>query len=103
GVVRQTRVAASSRAPARERAREAEPRQHAGLEAGHAAYPVAGEGEHVEAGGVAGSVRAAHVCAERGLAVGSGRDDVEPAARAELAGAVAGHEFAPLVSEGLRR
>src|SRR6516164_4655840 len=88
--------------PGRERSRQPEPRQHAGLEAGHAADPVAGQGEHVEAGRVADSGRAAQIGPERGLAVGSGRYEVEPAARAELAGPVAGHGVSALVSEWLR-
>src|SRR5215469_10418329 len=88
---------------ARERSRQPEPRQHAVVEAGHGAYPIAGKGEHVEAGRVADSGRDAQVCPERGVAVGSGRHEVESAARTELAGAVAGHEFTALVSEGLRR
>src|SRR5205085_532247 len=48
------------------------------------------------------SGRAAQVGPERGLAVGPGRDEVEPAACAELAGPVAGHGVAALVSEWLR-
>ena len=48
------------------------------------------------------AARRPQVCPERGLAVGSGRDEVEPAARGELAGAVAGDEFSALVSEWLR-
>src|ERR1043166_10005003 len=89
--------------PAWEGAWEPEPRQHAVVEAGHGADPVAGQGEHVEAGRVADSGRDAQVDPERGLAVGSGRHEVEHAARAELAGPVAGHEVSALVSEWLRR
>jgi hypothetical protein len=49
------------------------------------------------------AVGGAQVGAERGLAVGSRRDEVEPAARAEQAGAEAGHDVPAFVSEGHRR
>ena len=44
--------------------------------------------------------RAAQVGSERGLAVGSHRDEVEPAARGEQAGAVAGHDVRPSYPKG---
>ena len=59
--------------PARERARQPEPREHAVLEAGHGADPVAGEGEDEEADPVADAVGGAQVGAERRLAVGARR------------------------------
>src|SRR5262249_17063884 len=43
------------------------------------------------------------VGAERGLAVGAGGDEVEPAARGEQAGAEAGDDVSAFVSEGHRR
>jgi hypothetical protein len=45
---------------------------------------------------------AAQVSPERRLAVGSRRDEVESAARAEKAGAEAGHDVAAFVFEGHR-
>ena len=51
---------------------------------------------------MADSGRAVQVGRERGLAVGSGRDEVVPAAGGEQAGAVAGHGVQALVSEWLR-
>src|ERR1017187_9293481 len=84
------------------RSREGEPREHAVVEAGHGADPVAGEGEHVEAGPVADAGSGAQVSPERRLAVGSRRDKVESTARAEQAGAEAGHHVAAFVFEGDR-
>jgi hypothetical protein len=52
---------------------------------------------------VADAGRGAQLGAERGLAVGSRRDEVEPVARGEQAGAVAGHDVAAPVSKGYRR
>src|SRR6266576_2141344 len=78
--------------PAWERSRQPEPWEHAALEAGQGADTVAGEGEDVEAGPVADAVRGAQVGPERRLAVGPGGHQVEPAARAEQAGAEAGHD-----------
>src|SRR5205807_2311341 len=57
--------------PGRERSPQPEPWEHAVLEAGHGADPVAGEGEDVEANPMADAVRAAQVGSERRLAVGS--------------------------------
>src|SRR5208282_2071096 len=77
---------------ARERSRQPEPWEDAVVEPGHGADPVAGKGEHVEAHPVADAVRGAQVGSERRLAVGSRWHEVEPAARAEQAGAEAGHD-----------
>jgi hypothetical protein len=52
---------------------------------------------------VADAVRRAQVGTERRLAVGSGRHEIEPAARAEDAAAEARDEVPPLVFEGNRR
>src|SRR5260221_412859 len=84
--------------PARERARQPEPRQHAGLEAGDGADPAAGKGEQVEGGRMADAGRAAQVGSERGLAAGSGRHEVEPQPPAGLAGAREALELPPTLS-----
>src|SRR5215472_4584753 len=55
---------------ARQRSRQPERWEHAVVEAGHGADPVAGEGEHVQAGPVADAVEAAQVGPEGRLAVG---------------------------------
>jgi hypothetical protein len=52
---------------------------------------------------VADAARGAQVGPERRLAVGARRHQVEPAARAEQAGAEAGHDVAAFVFEGHRR
>jgi len=52
---------------------------------------------------VADAARGAQVGSERRLAVGSRRHQVGPAARAEQAGAEAGHDVPALVFEGHRR
>ena len=57
----------------------------------------------IEAGPVADAVGGAQVGAERRLTVGSRRHEVEPAARAEDAGAEAGHDVSALVFERHRR
>src|SRR5262249_21370056 len=77
----------SRRLPAGQRSRQPDPAEHAVVEAGQRADPVAGEGEDVQAGPVADAGRGTQVGPERRLAVGSRRDEVEPAARAEEAGA----------------
>src|SRR6266700_7035616 len=86
-----------------ERSRQPEPREHGVLKAGHGADPVAGKREHEEADPVADAVGGAQVGPERRLTVGSRRDEVEPPARAEQAGAEAGHDVSTLVLEGHRR
>jgi MFS family permease len=88
---------------ARQRSRQPERWEHAGVEAGHGADPVAGEGEDEQAGSVADAGRGAQVGAERRLAVGSGRHEVDPAARVEEEGTEAGHGVSALVFEGHRR
>src|SRR5215211_6668413 len=87
---------------ARERSRQPKPWEHGVLKAGHGADPVAGEGEYVQADPVADADRGAQVGPERRLTVGSRWHQVEPAARAEEAGAKAGHDVAALVLEGHR-
>src|SRR3982751_2450653 len=87
----------------RQRAWQAEPGQDAVLEAGQGADPAAVEGEDVETDPVADAIGGAQVGAERRLAVGPRRNEVEPAARAEDGGAEAGHDLRPLVLEGHRR
>src|SRR5215831_11688007 len=89
--------------PARERSWQPEPGEHAVLEAGQGADPVAGESEHVEAGAVADAGGRAQVGAERRLAVGSRGHEVEPAPGVEQAGAEARHHVPALVFEGDRR
>ena len=84
---------------ARERSRQPKPWEHGVLKAGHGADPVAGEGENVQADPVADAGRGAQVGPERWLTVGSRWHEVEPAARAEEAGAEAGHDVAALVLE----
>src|SRR6266542_3892050 len=85
---------------ARKRSRQPEPWEHAVVEAGHGADPVAGEGEDEQAGSVADAGRGAQVGSERWLAVRSCRHEGERAARAEQAGAEAGHNVSALVFEG---
>src|SRR5215211_7875081 len=85
---------------ARERSRQPKPWEHGVLKAGHGADPVAGDGENVQADPVADAGRGAQVGPERRLTVGSRPHEVEPPARAEQAGAEAGHDVAALVFEG---
>src|SRR5215831_20934884 len=91
-----------ARLSVRERSRQPEPWEHAVVEAGEGADPVAAEGENVEADPVADAAPGAQVGPERGLAVGSRRHEVEPAARAEQARAEPGHDVPALVFEGHR-
>src|SRR5260370_5285243 len=86
---------------ARERRRQPEPWEHAVIEAGDGADPVAGEGEDEEAGSVADAAgRGAQVRRERRLTIGSRRHEVMRSARADDAGVEAGHGVAALVFEG---
>jgi hypothetical protein len=61
----------------RERTRQAEPWQHAVVEAGEGADLVAGEGEDDEAGPVADAGVGAKVGPERRLTIGSRRHEVD--------------------------
>jgi hypothetical protein len=70
------------------------------FEAGHGADSVAGEGDDQEAHPVADAVRGAHGGSERWLTVGSGGHEVVPPARAEDAGAEAGHRVSAFVFGG---
>src|SRR6266567_3412711 len=83
-----------------ERSRQTKPGQHAVLEAGHAADPMAGEGEHEEASRMADTSRGMYVEPERRLTVRAGRHEVVIAASAEQEGTEAGHDIAALVFEG---
>ena len=84
-----------------ERPRQPEPREHAALEAGHGADPVAGEGEDQEAGPVADAVGCAQVGAERRLTVGPRRHEVEPAARPKSAAQKRATASRPWYSRGI--
>ena len=86
-----------------ERSRQTKPGQHAVLEAGHGADPVAGEGEHDEASRMADTARGMYVEPDCRLTVRAGRHEVVAAASAEKEGAEAGHHVAALVFEGHRR
>src|SRR6266542_1909001 len=86
---------------ARERSRQPEPWEHALVEAGDRADPVAGEGEDVEAGPVADAAGGGpNVDPERRLAIRPRRHEIKRPARAEDAGVEAGHDVAALVFEG---
>src|SRR5215471_18543584 len=65
-----------------ERSRQPEPWEHAVVEAGAGADPVAGEGEDDEADRMADAGGGAKVGPERRLAIGSRRDEVKPSTRA---------------------
>src|SRR5437870_7129263 len=83
----------------RQRSRQLEPWEHAVLEAGHGADPVASNGEDVQASPVADAARSAQIGFERRLTVGSCPHEIEPPARAEEAGAEAGHDISALIFE----
>src|SRR6266540_6588529 len=87
---------------ARKRSRQPEPWEHAVVEAGEDADPVAGEGEDEQAGSMADAGGGAKIGPERRLTVGSRQHEVNPPARAEDAGEKAGHNVAALVFEGNR-
>src|SRR6476620_5492908 len=77
----------ASPASSRQGAGETELREHAGVEAGHGADTAAAEGKDDEPGRVEDTgLRVPGVEAERGLAIGPGRDNASPAAGAEPGG-----------------
>src|SRR5687768_18473471 len=82
-----------------ERSGQTEPWEHAVVEAGDGADPIAAEGEDEETDPMADADRGAQVSPERRLPVGSRCDEVKPPARAEDAGAEAGHDLSALVFE----
>ena len=61
----------------RQRSRESEPREHAVLKTRQSTDSIAGEGKNEEANAMTHAVRGSHVCAERRLAIGTRRDEVE--------------------------
>src|SRR5262245_52260608 len=84
---------------------QTEVREHAGVEAGHGADTAAAEGEDEQPGRVEDtSLRVPRVEAERGLAIGPGRDDAGPAAGAEPGGGEEpGDRLAAVVLQWQRR
>jgi hypothetical protein len=84
---------------------QTELRERAGIEAGHGADAVAGQGEDEQPGRVEDSgLRILGVHAERGLAVGPGRDEAGPAAGAEPGGGEEpGDQLAAVVFQRKRR
>src|SRR6185436_3992879 len=80
-----------------ERSRQPEPWEHAGVETGDGADPVAGEGQDQEARAVADAGRGAEVGPERRLTVGPRRYEVEPPAGTDHARVEASHDVAALV------
>ena len=89
--------------PAWQRSRQPEPWEHTVFEAGQRGDPGTGEGQNVEPDSLAAAALGAQVCAERRLTVGSSRHQLEPAARAEQAGAEMGHDASALVFKRHRR
>src|SRR6266508_3342662 len=87
---------------ARKRSRQPEPWEHAVVEAGDGADPVAREGEDEEAGPVADAGRGAEVGPERRLTVGSRRYEVEPPDQTDHACVEATYDVTAFVFEGER-
>src|SRR5262245_54958812 len=82
-----------------DRAGQAEPCEHAVVEARHGTDPVAAEGQDVQTDSVAYASRGAQIGSECRLTVGSSRHEGKPPACAKEAGAEADHDIAALVFE----